>query len=162
MSQLLQDTHKLLEHQIEIAEIHKKNASQQKTLIQQQQGELAEVKGELQGVKDKAMLLRDQHKEEAEEWRKKVKKKFYESSFPQNCYMMYNVLSCLQDLLRSFPAFILAHLQTSQLQNELSEIKEDLEEQKKRCADLEDLTTTWSNQNIQLTEQLQFTKVCLK
>lgn len=76
--------------------------------------------------------------------------------------MMYNVLSCLQDLLRSFPAFILAHLQTSQLQNELSEIKEDLEEQKKRCADLEDLNTTWSNQNIQLTEQLQFTKVCLK
>lgn len=76
--------------------------------------------------------------------------------------MMYNVLSCLQDFLRSFQAFILALLQTSQLQNELSEIKEDLEEQKKRCADLEDLNTTWSNQNIQLTEQLQFTKVCLK
>lgn len=76
--------------------------------------------------------------------------------------MMYNVLSCLQDFLRSFSAFILALLQTSQLQNELSEIKEDLEEQKKRCADLEDLNTTWSNQNIQLTEQLQFTKVCLK
>lgn len=76
--------------------------------------------------------------------------------------MMYNVHSCLQDFLRSFPAFILALLQTSQLQNELSEIKEDLEEQKKRCADLEDLNTTWSNQNIQLTEQLQFTKVCLK
>lgn len=73
MSQLLQDTHKLLEHQIEIAKIHKKNASQQKMLINQQQGELAEVKGELQEVKDKATLLGDQHKEEAEEWRKKVK-----------------------------------------------------------------------------------------
>lgn len=73
MSQLLQDAHKLLEHQIEIAEIHKKNASQQKTVIHQQQGELAEVKGELQEVKDKATLLEDQHKEEAEEWRKKVK-----------------------------------------------------------------------------------------
>ncbi|XP_065940174.1 coiled-coil domain-containing protein 73 [Magallana gigas] len=72
VSQLLQNTHKLLEHQIEIAEIHKKNASQQKTLIQQQQGELAEVKGELEEVKDKALLLRDQHKEEAEEWRKKT------------------------------------------------------------------------------------------
>lgn len=81
MSQLLQDTHKLLEHQIEIAEIHKKNASQQKTLIQQQQGELAEVKGELEEVKDKALLLRDQHKEEAEEWRKKVKFSFMNQVF---------------------------------------------------------------------------------
>lgn len=62
----------------------------------------------------------------------------------------------------SFVAYILTLLQTSKLQDELSKIKEDLEEQKKRCADLEDLNTTWSNQNIQLTEQLQFTKVCLK
>lgn len=62
----------------------------------------------------------------------------------------------------SFVAYILTLLQTSKLQDELIKIKEDLEEQKKRCADLEDLNTTWSNQNIQLTEQLQFTKVCLK
>lgn len=62
----------------------------------------------------------------------------------------------------SFLAYILTLLQTSKIQDELIKIKEDLEEQKKRCADLEDLNTTWSNQNIQLTEQLQFTKVCLK
>lgn len=62
----------------------------------------------------------------------------------------------------SFVAYILTLLQTSKIQDELIKIKEDLEEQKKRCADLEDLNTTWSNQNIQLTEQLQFTKVCLK
>lgn len=92
MSQLLQDTHKLLKHQIEIAEIHKKNASQQKTLIQQQQGELAEVKGELQEVTDKVTLQRDQHKAEAEEWRKKVKFSLKNSSFPQNCYITYNIL----------------------------------------------------------------------
>lgn len=88
----MQDTHKLLEHQIEIAEIHKKNASQQKTLIHQQQGELAEVKGELQEVKDKATLLGDQHKEEAEEWQKKVTFSLMNSSFPQNCYITYNIL----------------------------------------------------------------------
>lgn len=70
----------------------------------------------------------------------------------------------LDTVLMSFVAYtcILALLQTSHLQDELSKIMEDLEEQKKRCADLEDLNTTWSNQNIQLTEQLQFTKVCLK
>lgn len=96
MSQLLQDTHKLLEHQIEIAEIHKKNASQQKTLIHQQQEELAEVKGELQEVKNKAKLQRDQHKEEAEEWRKKVKFSLMNSSFPQNCYMTYNIPGTLK------------------------------------------------------------------
>lgn len=68
----------------------------------------------------------------------------------------------LDTVLMSFVAYILALLQSSHLQDELSKIKEDLEEQKKRCADLEDLNTTWSNQNIQLTEQLQFSKVCLK
>lgn len=88
----MQDTHKLLEHQIEIAEIHKKNAFQQKTLIHQQQGELAEVKGELREVKDKATLLGDQHKEEAEEWQKKVTFSLMNSSFPQNCYITYNIL----------------------------------------------------------------------
>lgn len=74
MSKLLQDTHQLMEHQIEIVEIHKRNSSQQKLVISQQQEELDQVKGELLEVKDNIALLKDQYKEDAEEWRKKVLK----------------------------------------------------------------------------------------
>nr|XP_022329392.1 coiled-coil domain-containing protein 73-like isoform X2 [Crassostrea virginica] len=121
VSKLLQDTHQLMEHQIEIVEIHKRNSSQQKLVISQQQEELDQVKGELLEVKDNIALLKDQHKEDAEEWRKK----------------------------------------NLHLQDELSKIMEELAEEKKSCADLGDLNTALSNQNIQLTEQLQSTKELL-
>ena len=50
-------------------------------------------------------------------------------------------------------------MQNLHLQDELSKIMEELAEEKKSCADLGDLNTALSNQNIQLTEQLQSTKV---
>ena len=74
MSKLLQDTHQLMEHQIELVEIHKRNSSQQKLVISRQQEELDQVKGELLEVKDNIALLKEQHKEDAEEWREKVLK----------------------------------------------------------------------------------------
>ncbi|XP_062577312.1 uncharacterized protein LOC134239164 [Saccostrea cucullata] len=49
----------------------------------------------------------------------------------------------------------------SQLQDELNKISEELIDQRKTCSDLEELNTTWANQNIQLTEQLQSIKELL-
>ncbi|XP_061183361.1 interaptin-like [Saccostrea echinata] len=118
VTQILEDTNRLLVCQIKNVELHKKNSSQQTLVIEQLQKELSEVKGELQEVKAKKRSQIEQHREEAREWRQK----------------------------------------NSELQDELNKITEELADQKKTCSDLEELNTTWSNQNIQLTEQLHSIK----
>jgi hypothetical protein len=70
--QTLQNTHQLLERQIEIVEITKKNSSQQKLVIDQQQKALEDVRGELWDVQNKLSAQGGQHREAVEEWRQKV------------------------------------------------------------------------------------------